>query len=52
MTKVSIIQNLLTKQHLNGRHHYRSMMLVNANICVPEYFKCSYYSDKTLLKTK
>ena len=24
MAKIYIIQNLLTKQHLNGGHHYRS----------------------------
>ena len=39
MTKICIIQNLLTKQHLYGRHHYRSMIWVNANIGIPESSK-------------
>ena len=39
-----IIQNLLTMQHLNRRHHYRSMIWVNANICVPESSKRIFYS--------
>ena len=41
ITKICIIQNLLTKKHLNGRHHYCSMIWVNANICVPEFSKRS-----------
>ena len=49
--KIYIIQNLLTKQYLNGRHHYRSMIWVNANICVLEASKRSLNSNKTLLKT-
>ena len=51
MTKVSIIQNLLTKQHLNGRYHFPSMIWVDANLCVPESSKCIWNSNKTLLKT-
>ena len=38
MTKIYIFQNLQTK---NGRHHYRSMIRVNANLCVPESSKRS-----------
>ena len=51
MTKICIIQNLLTKQHLNGCHHYRSMIWADANICVPDSPKRSLNSNKTLLKT-
>ena len=39
------------KATLKGRHHYCTMILVNANICVSESFKLSYNSNKTLLKT-
>ena len=41
MKKICIIQDLLTKQHLNERHHYRSIIWVNAYICVSESSKRS-----------
>ena len=33
MTNIWHIQNPLSKQHLNGCHHFRSIVWVNANIC-------------------
>ena len=41
MTKICIIHNLLTRQNLNGRHHYRSMIWVNVNIYELESYKRS-----------
>ena len=51
MTKICIIQTMLTKQHLNGRHHYSSMVWVNEILCVLVSFKRSYNSNKTFLKS-
>ena len=39
MTKICYVQNLLNKQHLNGCRHYRSIVWVKVNICVPESYK-------------
>ena len=50
MTKMCHTQNPLSKQHLNGCHHYRSIVWVKVNLCVPESYKRSENSDKTLLK--
>ena len=51
MTEICIMQNLLTKQHLNRWHHYGSMIWVNANICLPKFSKHSQNSNTTLSKT-
>ena len=40
-TKIYHMQNPLSKQHLNGWHHYRSLVWVQANICVPQSYKRS-----------
>ena len=50
LPSVEIWSHLWTKQYLNGRHHYHSVIWVNANICEPESSKRSYYSNNTLLK--
>ena len=50
-TKICHIQNPLSKQHLNGCHHYRFIVWSKSNIYVQEDSRRSLNSNKTLLKT-
>ena len=38
-TNICHIHKLLAKQHLNGCHHYRSVVCANVNICIPNRLK-------------
>ena len=51
IAKICHFQNPLRKQHLTGCHHYRSIVCVKANECVPESYKHRQNSNKMLLKT-